>query len=88
MSEKIEILVPEGKVAKQVTNGNNIYITFEDGPKDLSVKVPTVFIEGFISDRVLGEYSNKAFYLYSCYSWELKKDSDGSLCLIPTRKPK
>jgi len=33
-----------------------------------------------------GEYDNKAYSLHREYSWEIKKDSYGVLCLIPTIK--
>jgi hypothetical protein len=32
------------------------------------------------------EYGNKAFGLSSKYNWEIKEDSEGALCLIPTKK--
>ena len=32
------------------------------------------------------EYVNKAFYLNDEFGWEIKKDSNDYLCLIPTRK--
>jgi len=37
----------------------------------------------------IGEYSNlknKAFWLNRAYNWELRNDSDGDLCLVPTPK--
>jgi hypothetical protein len=37
----------------------------------------------------IGEYSNlkdKAFWLNTFYNWELKKDNEGVLCLVPTPK--
>jgi vacuolar-type H+-ATPase subunit I/STV1 len=41
----------------------------------------------FIQFRDFGEYKNKAFYLDDdSYNWELKKDSENMLCLIPTKK--
>lgn len=39
-----------------------------------------------INIRVGGEYENKAFALHEDYNWEIKKDSFGFLCLIPTKK--
>lgn len=32
------------------------------------------------------EYGNKAFGLSNKYNWEIKRDSEGALCLIPTKK--
>ena len=39
-----------------------------------------------ICDRSSGEFKEKAFTLNSNYNWEIKTDSDGTLCLIPTKK--
>ena len=39
-----------------------------------------------INIRVGGEYEDKAFALHEDYNWEIKKDSFGFLCLIPTKK--
>lgn len=36
--------------------------------------------------RGSGEYENKSFFLNQYFDWEIKKDSLGSLCLIPTKK--
>lgn len=43
-------------------------------------------IPNFMQIRGSGEYKNKAFYLNSDYSWELKKDNSEVLCPIPTEK--
>jgi len=39
-----------------------------------------------ISVRSGSEYKEKSFYLTNFYNWEIKKDSFGILCLIPTKK--
>lgn len=39
-----------------------------------------------IDIRLSGEYENKSLWLSEIYNWEMKKDSIGKLCLIPTRK--
>ena len=39
-----------------------------------------------IAVRRGSEYVNKAFYLNDEFDWEIKKDSQGHLCLVPTRK--
>ena len=54
------------------------YLKKDDG----SVDVTNVSID----IRVGGEYKNKAFVLHEDYNWEIKKDSFGFLCLIPTKK--
>jgi len=36
--------------------------------------------------RIDGEYEFKAIYLSADFNWEIKTDSEGLLCLIPTRK--
>jgi hypothetical protein len=38
-----------------------------------------------IRDREQGEYKSKSFLLSERFNWEIKKDSLGQLCLIPTR---
>lgn len=38
----------------------------------------------FMSVRQSGEYTGKAFFLSNNYNWELKIDSKGMICLIPT----
>ena len=86
MSEKIEIIVPEGKIAKQVTNGNSISITFEDKQEDLSVSVTSVNTNVFLSPRIFGKYDGKSFCISGRYNWEIKADDYGVLCLIPTKK--
>jgi hypothetical protein len=42
--------------------------------------------DDLITIRTVGEYKDKAFYLTSFYNWEIKTDSLGKLCLIPTKK--
>ena len=54
------------------------YLKQDDG----SVDVTNVSI----NIRVGGEYENKAFALHEDYNWEIKKDSFGFVCLIPTKK--
>lgn len=39
-----------------------------------------------IEVRSSGEYMNKAFFLSEGFNWEIKRDSEGALCLIPTKK--
>ena len=41
---------------------------------------------GLICVRAGSNYENKAFILSNDYSWDLVKDNDGFLCLVPTRK--
>jgi hypothetical protein len=36
--------------------------------------------------RSRGEYENKAFILNTGYNWDLVKDANDQLCLVPTRK--
>jgi hypothetical protein len=42
--------------------------------------------DSMISVRNYCEYQHKAFILSNQYNWEMRVDSDGFLCLIPTRK--
>jgi len=39
-----------------------------------------------IEKRCYGEYGHKSLLLDDAYNWEIKKDSKGKLCLIPTKK--
>lgn len=39
-----------------------------------------------IAIREQCEFAKKSFYLCSNYNWEIKKDTAGALCLIPTKK--
>lgn len=65
------------------------YLKRDDGSVNLS-KLNSYDLlkltDGLITVRQVGEYTNKAFYLNSDYTWVLKKDSEGIICLIPTRK--
>ena len=36
--------------------------------------------------RKSGEYANKSLNLNDVFDWQIKKDSEGKLCLIPTKK--
>ena len=40
----------------------------------------------FLQIRGSVEYKDKAFYLDNIYNWELIKDTNGQLCLLPTKK--
>lgn len=40
----------------------------------------------FLIPRTDGDYKDKSFYLTNNYNWEIKKDNEGELCLIPTNK--
>ena len=54
--------------------------------KDKSIDV-TKFIENtLLKVRNGNEFKNKAFFISPDYNWEIKKDSVGELCLIPTKK--
>ena len=39
-----------------------------------------------IQKRKYEEYTDKGLWLSNDYDWEIKTDSDGELCLIPTKK--
>jgi hypothetical protein len=84
MNDKIEIAVPEGKVAKQAVHGNSIIITFED--KDTSVVVNNKSFGNIISERSFGSLAGKAFCLTASLNWEIRRDESGILCLIPTKQ--
>jgi hypothetical protein len=65
------------------------YLKQDDGSVDLS-KITGAFrggnYEAMIVRRMEKEYANKSFWLNSSYNWEIKKDTDNILCLIPTKK--
>lgn len=54
--------------------------------KCIDGKTPKFILDGNISIRTFRSYEYKSFYLSSSYNWEIKKDSVGTLCLIPTKK--
>ena len=55
--------------------------------EDNSVVVDIDFIAENLEVRESSEYKDKAIFLSRvCYNWELKEDSAGLLCLIPTKK--
>ena len=58
------------------------YLKQDDG----SVNVMLHDTETLIPKRIGGQYENKAFALHQDYNWEIKKDTHGFICLIPTKK--
>ena len=56
----------------------------DDGSVD--VRGCNISTNKIIDIRGSGEYENKSFWLSEIYNWEMKKDSIGKLCLIPTKK--
>lgn len=56
----------------------------DDGSVDVSGC--NISTNKIIDIRGSGEYENKSFWLSEIYNWEMKKDSIGKLCLIPTKK--
>jgi hypothetical protein len=66
------------------------YLKQDDGTLDLK-NVQGGFIgladnDSLIALRTKCEYGNKSFWLNSNYNWEIKRDTDNVLCLIPTKK--
>jgi len=66
------------------------YLKQDDGSVDLSKIACEVYLDSpiaMIEIRNRYEYCDKAFWLNDVYfNWEIKKDSKGQLCLIPTKK--
>ena len=60
------------------------YLKQNDGTFDL--KGIRISENDFIEVRDNFEYKNKSFYLNDDFNWEIKKDSNDILCLIPTKK--
>ncbi len=66
------------------------YLKQDDGTLDLK-NVQGGFIGltdnvSLIALRTKCEYGDKSFWLNSNYNWEIKRDTDNVLCLIPTKK--
>jgi hypothetical protein len=59
------------------------YLKQDDGSVDLSNGD-----NGLIAVRLDYEYANKSFWLSPSYDWDIKEDSFGYKCLIPTKKKK
>ena len=59
------------------------YLKKNDGSVNLS---EDRFVTDYITRRVGGEYEDKAFVLTGKFDWEIKTDSFGYICLIPTKK--
>jgi hypothetical protein len=67
------------------------YLKQDDGSvdfKDVTVSKEVFIYNGeyFLQKRSSGEYDGKAFWLDKEFNWEIKTDSVGVLCLIPTKK--
>ena len=60
------------------------YLKQDDGSVDLSDY--NFSYNNILDIRGAGEYEKKSFWLSGSYNWEIKKDSKGKLCLIPTKK--
>ena len=61
----------------------------DDDSVDLSMLNKSEFdstAHGMIQVRAGNEHRNKAFFLSEGFNWEIKRDSEGLLCLIPTKK--
>ncbi len=67
------------------------YLKQDDGSVDLSKitveLVNSIWLDGesIIEVRNRGEYKDKSLWLNDIFNWEIKKDSKGLLCLIPTK---
>jgi len=68
------------------------YLKQDDGSVDLTKttvgQVNDIWLDGesIIQVRNRGEYKDKSFWLKNIFNWEIKTDSKGLLCLIPTKK--
>ena len=65
------------------------YLKQDDGSVDVT-KFKGAIIDdigtNIISNRYYGIYRDKSFWLNDRFNWEIKIDSDGKTCLIPTKK--
>jgi hypothetical protein len=65
------------------------YLKQDDGSVDImKFKCEIYDTDGraVIEKRFDGEYAHKSLFLRDVYDWEIKQDSKGYLCLIPTKK--
>jgi hypothetical protein len=65
------------------------YLKQDDGSVDvMQFRCDIYDKEGrsIIQKRFDGEYARKSLLLDHYYNWEIKKDDEGYLCLIPTKK--
>jgi hypothetical protein len=53
---------------------------------NIFVNNSTSFHNALMCIRAGGEFKNNAFILNSDYNWDLVKEPDGYMCLVPTRK--
>ena len=61
-------------------NDGSVGLSFINNKKLLEESYDIIGIIG------TGDYAHKSFWLNDRYDWEIKKDSKGQLCLIPTKK--
>ena len=81
----IKRLAEDGSKEQKLASG----LSFEEDKSVDLTKLSTADCYGFngaISIRVVNEYAGKSFFLNRNYNWEIKPDSAGDLCLIPTKK--
>ena len=65
------------------------YLKQDDGSVDIMKFKGQIYDNdgrAVIEKRYYGEYAHKSLLLEDVYNWEIKKDSKGKLCLIPTKK--
>ena len=65
------------------------YLKQDDGSVDIMKFKGQIYDNdgrAVIEKRCYGEYAHKSLLLEDVYNWEIKKDSKGKLCLIPTKK--
>ncbi len=89
-SESLELVPPItiDEIKQKIAELQDAVKKLEEAKEeDNSVVVDREFIEEYIETRNTDEYGGKAILVNKyCYDWELKEDSAGLLCLIPTKK--
>lgn len=63
------------------------YFNFEGASISLQ-NLPSGFCESSLDIRHMGEYKDMGFYLSDTFDWEICKDNEGLLVLIPSKKKK
>lgn len=84
---KVTIKSASGSIITEFeTEHNHILVNVEPVKPDLSVEITSMVYTRYLAPRSIGSLAYKAYYLDPTFNWELKKDNNGVLCLVPTKK--
>lgn len=96
-TDNTAIVIDQNYIDRLIDRGTNSQIDavkrlgitlVEDKSVDLSScnEVMKINNHNLIEVRNKSNYANKAFSLHEGFNWEIKKDDNGELCLVPTQK--